>query len=129
MDSFHVLSLSIPLSIGSLSSSTDRVLDQAEPLLDQRDLVGRTALMIAASEGHCNLAELFLDKGAVLEAIDKEGLTALAWACVRGRVSAVQSLLDHGANVNTTDKTGRTPLDLAAFQVNKKLKRKRKEEK
>ncbi|XP_046487873.1 protein TANC2 isoform X1 [Neodiprion pinetum] len=106
---------------GSLSSSTDHVLDQAVPLLDQRDLAGRTALMLAAAEGHCNLAELFLDKGAVLEATDMEGLTGLGWACVRGRVSAVQSLLDHGANVNTTDKTGRTPLDLAAFQGNPKL--------
>ncbi|XP_048506587.1 protein TANC2 isoform X2 [Athalia rosae] len=106
---------------GSLSSSTDQILDQAKPLLNQRDLVGRTALMVAAAEGHCNLAELFLDNGAMLEATDNEGLTAVGWACVRGRISAVQSLLDHGANINTTDKTGRTPLDLAAFQGNPKL--------
>lgn len=86
-------------------------------LLEQRDLAGRTALMLAASEGHTNLIELFLDKGAVLECRDKEGLTALSWACVRGRVTAVQILLDCGADVNTNDNTGRTPLDLAAFQV------------
>lgn len=74
--------------------------------------------MLAASEGHCNLVELFLDKGSVLETKDKEGLTALGWACVRGRVVIVQMLLDRGADVNTNDTTGRTPLDLAAFQVN-----------
>lgn len=103
--------------VGTLSGSTDTVLDDAASLLDQRDPVGRTALMLAASEGHTNLIELFLDKGSVLESRDKEGLTALCWACVRGRLVAVQNLIDHGADVNTNDNTGRTPLDLAAFQV------------
>lgn len=73
--------------------------------------------MFAASEGHTNLIELFLDKGSVLESKDKEGLTALCWACVRGRLAAAQNLIDHGADVNSNDNTGRTPLDLAAFQV------------
>lgn len=102
---------------GTLSSSTDTVLDDAASLLDQRDPADRTALMLAASEGHTNLIELFLDKGSVLESRDKEGMTALCWACVRGRLAAVQNLIDHGADVNTNDNTGRTPLDLAAFQV------------
>lgn len=102
---------------GTLSSSTDTVLDDAASLLDQRDPADRTALMLAASEGHTNLIELFLDKGSVLESRDKEGTTALCWACVRGRLAAVQNLIDHGADVNTNDNTGRTPLDLAAFQV------------
>ena len=102
---------------GSLSGSTDAVLDDATALLEQRDPAGRTALMLAASEGHTNLIELFLDKGSILESTDKEGLGALGWACVRGRLNAVQSLLDHGADVNANDHTGRTPLDLAAFQV------------
>ncbi|XP_033361933.1 protein TANC2-like isoform X2 [Bombus vosnesenskii] len=106
---------------GTLSSSTDAILDDAASLLDQRDPAGRTALMLAASEGHTNLIELFLDKGSVLESRDKEGLTALCWACVRGRLAAVQNLIDHGADVNTNDNTGRTPLDLAAFQGNPKL--------
>ncbi|KAG7190367.1 hypothetical protein KM043_006477 [Ampulex compressa] len=106
---------------GTLSSSTDTVLEEAVSLLEQRDLVGRTALMLAAGEGHTNLIELFLDKGSSLEARDKEGLTALGWACVRGRLAAVQNLIDRDADVNTSDNTGRTPLDLAAFQGNPKL--------
>lgn len=105
------------MTAGTLSSSTDTVLDDAASLLDQRDPADRTALMLAASEGHTNLIELFLDKGSVLESRDKEGMTALCWACVRGRLAAVQNLIDHGADVNTNDNTGRTPLDLAAFQV------------
>ncbi|XP_012146768.2 zinc-RING finger and ankyrin repeat domain-containing protein rolling pebbles [Megachile rotundata] len=106
---------------GTLSTSTDSLLDDAVSLLDQRDPAGRTSLMLAASEGHTNLIELFLDKGSPLESRDKEGLTALCWACVRGRLAAVQNLIDHGADVNTNDNTGRTPLDLAAFQGNPKL--------
>jgi len=102
---------------GDLSTSTDIVSDEAISLLEQRDLAGRNALILAASEGHTNLIELFLDKGSILETKDKEGLTALGWACVRGRITAVQILLDRGADVNTNDNTGRTPLDLAAFQV------------
>ncbi|XP_011644228.1 protein TANC2 isoform X3 [Pogonomyrmex barbatus] len=101
---------------GDISINTDTV-----SLLEQRDLVGRTALMLAASEGHTNLLELLLDKGSILETKDKEGLTALGWACVRGRVTVVQMLLDRGSNVGTNDNSGRTPLDLAAFQGNPKL--------
>ncbi|XP_076174802.1 zinc-RING finger and ankyrin repeat domain-containing protein rolling pebbles isoform X3 [Ptiloglossa arizonensis] len=106
---------------GTLSSSTDTILDDVVSLLDQRDPAGRTALMLAASEGHTNLIELFLDKGSVLESRDKDGLTALCWACVRGRLTSVQNFIDRGAEVNTSDNTGRTPLDLAAFQGNPKL--------
>lgn len=102
---------------GNLSISMDTVSDETISLLEQRDLAGRTALMLAASEGHTNLLELFLDKGSILETKDKEGLTALSWACVRGRLTVVQMLLDRGSVVNTNDNSGRTPLDLAAFQV------------
>ncbi|XP_011864856.1 PREDICTED: protein TANC1 isoform X4 [Vollenhovia emeryi] len=106
---------------GDLSISMNTVTDESVALLEQGDLAGRTALMLAASEGHINLLELFLDKGSILETKDKEGLTALSWACVRGRVTAVQMLLDRGSDVNTNDNSGRTPLDLAAFQGNPKL--------
>lgn len=104
---------------GSLPSGTPtiKVLDEISELVDQRDHAGRTALMIAASEGHTNLIDLLLEKNSSIEAMDNEGLTALGWACLRGRLVAVQCLLDHGANLNANDKTGRTPLDLAAFQV------------
>ncbi|XP_031779288.1 protein TANC2 isoform X2 [Nasonia vitripennis] len=106
---------------GSLSRNKEEDVEVTTHLLKQRDPVGRSALSLAASEGHTNLIDLLLDKGAVLEDTDKEGLTALAWACVRGRLNAAQSLIERGADVNACDKTGRTPLDLAAFQGNPKL--------
>lgn len=104
-------------SSGDLSTNTDAISNKVTSFLEQRDPDGRTALMLAASEGHTNLIELFLNKESILETRDKEGLTALGWACLRGRIIIVQMLLDRGANVNTNDNTGRTPLDLAAFQV------------
>ncbi|OXU24414.1 hypothetical protein TSAR_008506 [Trichomalopsis sarcophagae] len=106
---------------GSLSRNKEEDVEVTTHLLKQKDPVGRSALSLAASEGHTNLIDLLLDKGAVLEDTDKEGLTALAWACVRGRLNAAQSLIERGADVNACDKTGRTPLDLAAFQGNPKL--------
>ncbi|KAJ8680121.1 hypothetical protein QAD02_015908 [Eretmocerus hayati] len=106
---------------GSLSMSTEADLEATKHLLKQKDPMGRSALSIAASEGHSSLISLILDKGASIEDTDKEGLTALAWACVRGRLNAAQCLIDRGADVNTCDKIGRTPLDLAAFQGNPKL--------
>lgn len=86
-------------------------------LLEQRDKMGRTALMLAAAEGYTSLIELFLEKGTILESADKDGITALSWACIRGRISAVRYLLEKGADVQTTDSSGKTPLDWAAFQV------------
>ncbi|CAB0033543.1 unnamed protein product [Trichogramma brassicae] len=94
---------------------------QAMRLLRQRDPEGMTALMLAAQEGHANLCELLLDKGAQLEDQDVRGHGALTWACMRGRIQAVQLLLERGADVAACDRAGRSPLDLAACQVNQKI--------
>jgi ankyrin repeat protein len=86
-----------------------------ELLEQQVDKHNRTALMIAASEGHLAIIDILIEKGVNLSGQDCEGLTALGWACLKGHYNAVINLLNNGSNINQTDFSGRTPLDLATF--------------
>lgn len=61
-------------------------------LLDSRDSAGRTALMLAASEGRVEICRLLLDGGADPALIDADGQTALELARDRGRDAVVDIL-------------------------------------
>ena len=64
------------------------------------DVMGEegTALMIAASLGYAQLAELLLDCGANMELLHHERGTALICAANEGQGDLVELLLDRGAN-------------------------------
>jgi ankyrin repeat protein len=75
---------------------------------------GLTGLMIAAREGCCDIVQLLIENGAVLDIPALSGKTALRLAAGHGQLSIVKLLIDHGANVNLKDIQGYSPLHAAA---------------
>lgn len=60
-------------------------------------IVGTTALMLAASQGHTELVQVLIDAGADVNARDFTGWTALHGAAYKGSSKVVLLLLEHGA--------------------------------
>ena len=83
----------------------------------------KTPLHAALDGGHCDIASLFLDRGADVETQGLQGHTPLYIASSRGYYEAVRSLIDHGAdpNVECNDweehgrTVKRTPLLVVAY--------------
>jgi ankyrin repeat protein len=83
-----------------------------------------TALMWAA--GHddgvgdgaaVEVAELLLERGADIDAIDNRGRTALMTAAERGNAAAVATLIAHGAGRALRDNSGKIACDLATNEA------------
>ena len=74
-----------------------------------------TLLIIAALNGHANIVEVLLEKGANVNAVDSEGWTPLHFAAQNGHASVVEVLLEKGANVNAVNSKGCTPLHSAVW--------------
>lgn len=98
------------------------LLHRGNARVDSRDLLGRTPLIIAASQKfsfrakyHSAIVGLLLERPEVqVNARDRQGYTALSVAVDRGDVNMVRTLLGcHGIDVNAKDNTGRTPLERA----------------
>ena len=70
---------------------------------------GYTALMYA---DNLEIAQMLLDAGADVNAVDQVGWTALMWAWEPKQLEKVKWLIAHGANVNY-NRSGQTPLTMA----------------
>ncbi len=75
---------------------------------------GRTALTLAAEQGHVVVVELLLGHGADVTVRDDAGATPLHRAARQGHLETVELLLAHGAHLDAGDREGRTPLYEAA---------------
>jgi ankyrin repeat protein len=61
-------------------------------------LYGRTALMIAAAEGHLETVRLLIEAGSDLNVVDAEGSTALSLARSNGNLDVAALLAEAGAD-------------------------------
>ena len=84
--------------------------------IDSQDTDGKSALMIAAENGHLESLELLRGYGADPGVLDNEGRTALHLAATSSHTHVVHSLLQAGADSSIADKTGNTALHLAAMK-------------
>nr|GEV85747.1 dual specificity protein kinase shkC-like [Tanacetum cinerariifolium] len=86
------------------------VLDEDGVDVNSIDLDGRTALHIAASEGHVEVVKFLLSRKANIDARDRWGSTAAADAKYYGNVETYNILKARGAKV---PKTRKTPMSVA----------------
>jgi len=99
--------------VGDLGACRRLLLDGID--VNGKDAHSRTALYMAASKGHLECVELFLDHEADAEIADNEHSSPLHKAVVGGHVSVQRALLHAKADVECKDKKGSRPIHLAAF--------------
>lgn len=64
---------------------------------------GRTPLLAVCWEGHSNIAEILIGRGANVHAKDEEDFACLHAAAYHGHVEIIDLLLDAGANIECLD--------------------------
>lgn len=79
-----------------------QLLEEAGAVIDTVDKRGYTPLILAAEQGHDEVAALLLDRGAMIDINGQRGVTALSLAAKGGHTSVVSLLLGRGALVDGT---------------------------
>lgn len=72
----------------------------------QKNSKGFSTLITAAFEGHADVIEYLLSKGAAVNETAMQGVTPLLVAVQGGKIDAVKVLLDHGADITKADSAG-----------------------
>ncbi|BHF83663.1 hypothetical protein SprV_0902680600 [Sparganum proliferum] len=79
-----------------------------------RTNLNRTALHMAASQGHLEAVQLLVKAKSSIDAVDKHGMTPLFWAAFRDHVDVVLYLLESGAGPQRRTKRGYSLLHVVA---------------
>lgn len=89
--------------------------------LDPESDSGRKSLHFAAANGHKDIVDLLLDKGANIHTLDDEGGTLLHNASIGGLLELSQRLIKEGIDINSRDNRGKTPLHYAVREGHLKI--------
>uniref|UniRef100_A0A7I4YCQ5 ANK_REP_REGION domain-containing protein n=2 Tax=Haemonchus contortus TaxID=6289 RepID=A0A7I4YCQ5_HAECO len=81
--------------------------------IDVQDSLGRTPLMLAASQGQLEAVDLLTKSGAYIDCIDSDGRTAFQLAAIHGHLPVVDMLLGLGADEAHKDNDGAVALHYA----------------
>lgn len=81
--------------------------------VDSHDSLGRTALMVAALQGHAGIAAALLDAGAQVGLADSRGTTALMEATRSGSEAVLKLIAEHDPSPDVLDASGRSALMIA----------------
>ena len=84
--------------------------------IDHTSHDGRSALRVAALEGHRDVVHLLLCRGADLSYRDADGRSTLYLLALENNIAMARFLLESNADVGATDLEGRTPLHVTAWQ-------------
>ena len=81
--------------------------------VDARDTLGRTALMVAALQGHAGIVARLLDAGAQVGLADSRGTTPLMEATRSGSEAVLKLIVAREPGLDVVDATGRSALIIA----------------
>src|SRR5947207_1555395 len=82
-------------------------------MVEEQDTGGRTALHIAAKNGHIQVSRLLIDQEASVNTVDHQKRSPLHGAAWGGHKAVVELLLDKGGEVGSQDENGMTAWELA----------------
>ncbi|WP_410542263.1 ankyrin repeat domain-containing protein [Wolbachia endosymbiont of Tetranychus urticae] len=88
------------------------LIDEKSVNVETKDNYGRTSLHWAAQNGHKEIVDTLLNKGANVNAADSEKTTPLHVASYVGHKEVVEVLLNNGAIYNAKTQSQHTPLQL-----------------
>ncbi|XP_044752526.1 E3 ubiquitin-protein ligase MIB2 isoform X2 [Coccinella septempunctata] len=77
---------------------------------------GKTALQVAAHQGHLAVVKMFLAAGASVNSSDNDGDTCLHYAAFGNQPEVLELLINGGSNLNASNKSGCTALHIAAHK-------------
>ncbi|XP_071086322.1 ankyrin-3-like, partial [Haliotis cracherodii] len=92
-----------------------RILALEKVDINSRDQNGETPVMMAARDGHVQLVEVLVKKGADMSLVNNGGDNILHQACKGGDIETVKEVLAQDKlDINSRGKTGQTPVMKAA---------------